>query len=229
MNSDERQMISDLFQRMRSYGPPDKDRDAEALITQQIRANPDAPYMLVQSVLVQEQALEAANARLQDLEDQLRSMEESAQPRGGRSGGFLGGFWGNRGAEEQRSSVPQVGARATPSVYDRRSDDGRSPWAQGANAQQAQSAPAPAGGGFMRSALATAAGVAGGVLVADSLRNMLGGGAHASPSSSERDTHTQDAKYTDERDNDPGTERASHEDDGNDPGYDSGGDGEIEI
>jgi uncharacterized protein len=227
MNSEERQLISDLFQRMRSYGAPDKDRDAEALINQQIRANPDAPYMLVQSVLVQEQALEAANARVQELEEYLRSIEESSQPRGGRSGGFLGGFWGNRGGEEPRSSVPQVGARATPSVYDRR-EDGRSPWAQSPPPAQAQPAPAASGGGFMRSALATAAGVAGGVLVADSLRNMLGGGAHASPSSHQRETPADDARYADERDNDPGTERASYEDDGNDPGFDSGGD-EIEI
>src|SRR5689334_214675 len=147
MNSDERQLISDLFQRMRSYGPPDKDRDAESLINQQVRANPDAPYMLVQSVLVQEQGLEAANARVQELEEQLRSLEDS-QSRGGRSGGFLGGFWGNRGGEEPRSSVPQVGARATPSVYDRR-DEGRSPWGQNAPPPSAQPAPAaPAGGGF---------------------------------------------------------------------------------
>jgi len=80
----------------------------------------------------------------------------------------------------------------------------------------------------MRSALATAAGVAGGVLVADSLRNMLGGGAHAGPrhdsDSSEEET------YVDDRDNDPGTEQAAYEDDGNDPAFDSGDDGgEIDV
>jgi hypothetical protein len=223
MNSDERRLITDLFERMRSYGSPDKDRDAEVLINQQMRANPDAAYMLVQSVLVQEQALEATNARVQDLEDQLRSMEEGARPRG--SGGFLGGFWGNRSGEEPRSSVPQVGSRATPSTYDSRGD-GRAPWAQGPPPQQAQPAPPSSGGGFMRSAMATAAGVAGGVLVAEGIRNMMGGGgAHASE---RRDSHSEDAKYADERDNDPGTERASYQDDGNDPGFDSG-DGEMEI
>ena len=79
----------------------------------------------------------------------------------------------------------------------------------------------------MRSALTTAAGVAGGMLVADSIRNMLGGGAHAHS----RDTETvyEDDKYVDEKDNDPGTERASYQDDGNDPGFDSGGGGETEI
>ena len=60
MTPEERQLIAGLFDRMRSYGAPEKDREAEALINQSVRANPDAPYMLVQSVLVQEQALQAS-------------------------------------------------------------------------------------------------------------------------------------------------------------------------
>jgi hypothetical protein len=67
MTPEERQLIAGLFDRMRSYGLPDKDREAEALINQSVRANPDAPYMLVQSVLVQEQALQAANDRVTQL------------------------------------------------------------------------------------------------------------------------------------------------------------------
>jgi hypothetical protein len=226
MNADERQLITSLFERMRNYGAPEKDRDAEALINQQVRANPDATYMLVQSVLVQEQALEAANARVQELEEQLRSLEEGDRARSSRSGGFLGGYWGGRRGEEPRSSVPQIGARATPPAY----ADGRSPWSQSAPPPQAQPAPAAAsGGGFMRSALTTAAGVAGGMLVADSIRNMLGGGAHAHPVR-DSDTTYEDAKYVDEKNNDPGNEPASYEDDGNDPGFDpGGGGGEIEI
>ena len=184
MTPEERQLIAGLFDRMRSYGAPDKDREAEALIAQSVRANPDATYMLVQSVLVQEQALEASNNRVQDLEEQLRAMESAQEPRGSRSGGFLGGAWnsGRRG-EEARSSVPQVGARATPSAY-----ESRSPWSQGSyqpqsqpQSQPQQAPPAPSGGGFMKSALATAAGVAGGMVLADSLRSMLGGGAPCEP------------------------------------------------
>ena len=233
MNTDERQLITSLFERMRNYGAPDKDREAEALINQQLRANPEASYMLVQSVLVQEQTLEAANNRVLELEEQLRGVEEGDRSRSSRSGSFLGGFWGGRRSEEARSSVPQVGSRATPSAYDSRGD-GRSPSSQSAPPPQAQPAPAAAsGGGFMRSALTTAAGVAGGMLVADSIRNMIGGGAHASPhhDGGAGGAYAEDAKYADDRDNDPGTaEPAAYEDDGNDPGFDSGGgDGGIEI
>jgi hypothetical protein len=233
MNADERQLITDLFNRMRSYGTPDKDREAEALINQLARATPDTTYMLVQSVLVQEQALQATNERVQELEEQLRAAQDGERPRDQRSGGFLGGFWGGRRGEEPRSSVPVVGSRATPSAYDSRGD-GRSPWGQSAPPAQAQPVPAASsgGGGFMRSALTTAAGVAGGMLVADSIRNMLGGGAHASPhhEGGAAGGGTEDARYADERDNDPGAaEPAAYEDDGNDPGFDSGGGSELDI
>jgi uncharacterized protein len=228
MTPEERQLIAGLFDRMRSYGAPDKDREAEALIAQSVRANPDATYMLVQSVLVQEQALEASNNRVQDLEEQLRAMEGAQEPRGSRSGGFLGGAWnsGRRG-EEAPSSVPQVGARATPSAY-----ENRSPWSQSQGSYQPQPSqpqqappPAPSGGGFMKSALATAAGVAGGMVLANSLRNMLGGGdAHASSSTLAGPREETDAKYANEGDNDPGTEDAD-----NDPGYDDSGGGDEGI
>jgi hypothetical protein len=239
MTPEERQLISDLFDRMRDHGAPDKDRQAEALINQSLRANPDAGYMLVQSVLVHEQALQAANARVLELEDQLREMQGDEPPRGSKSGGFLGGYWGDRRGEQPRSSVPQVGARATPSAYDREPGydrDRGSPWSRGAPEPQPQQAPPQAsGGGFMKSALATAAGVAGGMVLADSIRGMLGGGAHASPSLSgprEGGAEAAGERYVDARDNDPGTYERDDNDPGsddNDPGVDSGGDGEIEI
>jgi hypothetical protein len=216
MTPEERQLIADLFARMRGYGAPEKDRDAETLINQSVRANPDAAYMLVQSVLVQEQALQAANDRVVELEEQLRA-QDGAGARGARSGGFLGGFWGGRG-EEPRSSVPQVGSRATPSAY---SDRPPSAWGHGGAQPQQQPAQASSGGGsFMKSALATAAGVAGGMLLADSIRSMMSGGAHAS----QAHTHEEitDARYIDESDNDPGTYDAS-----GDSSFDSGGDIEV--
>jgi hypothetical protein len=222
MTPDERRLIGGLFDRMRDFGAPEKDREAEALINQSVRANPDAAYMLVQSVLVQEQALEAANSRIQQLEDQLRDLEDDREPRS--RGGFLsGGLFGGRNDEDRRpSSVPQVGARSTPSAYGR-----GDPWSRDEPPPSPQAgAPPASGGGFMRSALATAAGVAGGMLVADSLRNMLGG-AHASPGSGSHSTSplagpdsAQDSErgysdksgYVDEHDNDPGNY------DDNDPG-----------
>ena len=193
MNSEERQMITGLFDRMRGVGPMDKDRDAEALINQSVRQMPDSAYMLVQSVLVQENALQQAGSRIEELEERVRMLEEQtarAQPQQSSGGGsFLGGlFGGSKPAQSQplaRGSVPAMGSRpmGAPSM------PAGSPWGQqaaqpqgyaqqgqgyGAPMQQAP-AQAPAGGGFMKSALTTAAGVAGGMLLADSIRGMMGG------------------------------------------------------
>jgi hypothetical protein len=189
MTPDERELINGLFDRMRGYDLPQKDRDAEALINQAVRVTPDAPYMLVQSVLVQEQALEAANARVQDLEARVRELEGVQPQQGG--GSFLGGlFGGSRPDPERRaSSVPAIGSRAggLPSMLPGRP-------------QPAQETAQPATGGFMRSAMTTAAGVAGGMLLAEGIRNMMGGGsAHASTAKSDAEKQKAEDAADDER------------------------------
>jgi uncharacterized protein len=228
MTPEERRLIEDLFDRMRSYGAPDKDREAEALIRERVRAMPDVVYMLTQSVLVQEQALEAANARVVELEDRLRALEESQGGPPRRSGGFLsGGFAGRRAdPDPPPSSVPQVGARATPSPYDRPSAWGPPPPPPG-------QAPPPAGGGggFMRSAIATAAGVAGGVLAAESIRNMLGGSHAKAAETGAREDPKQalaDQDRTQDLEQDRELEQADEQDHAHDQDYDSGEDDGVD-
>lgn len=175
MTPDERQMITGLFDRMRSYGTPQKDREAETIINEAVRSTPDAAYMLVQSVLVQEHALQEAGNRIKDLEEQVRNLRSTGQERTPESGSFLGGlFGGGRPASQPGpASVPVIGSRApAPSAYDQ---DQQRPWSQSPPQQQA----APAGGGFLRSAMATAAGVAGGMLAAGAIRDLMGGHANA--------------------------------------------------
>jgi hypothetical protein len=177
MTPEERQLIADLFDRMRQYGSPEKDRDAEALINQQVRAIPDATYMLVQSVLVQEHALREADQRMQDLEARVRELEEPPPPRREASGGsFLGGLLGGRSDPARPSSVPPTGSRVSATDYGRPGPYGSD---RDMGAPPPPAPPPPQGGGFLRSAMSTAAGVAGGMMVADTIRNMLGGGAHA--------------------------------------------------
>ena len=177
MTPEERQMIAGLFDRMHSYGTPEKDREADTLINEAVRSTPDAAYMLVQSVLVQEHALQEAGNRIKDLEAQVRSLQQREdQPRASGSGSFLGGLLGGGRPASQpaASSVPVIGSRApAPSAYDQ---DQQRPWSQSSPQQQAGPAP---GGGFLRSAMATAAGVAGGMLAAGAIRDLMGGHANA--------------------------------------------------
>jgi hypothetical protein len=198
MNSEERQLITGLFDRMRGFALAEKDGEAEALINAQMASVRDAPYMLVQSVLVQEHALQQAEGRIKELEEQVQALQGAAEHRPAGSGSFLGGLFGSRagpgapGAEPARgpTSVPVIGSRATPSLYESRPGGvpqqglGQVPPGQGPQPQAQQP-----GGGFLRQAVATAAGVAGGMLAASAISNLLTGhGAHANPASTAQQT-----------------------------------------
>jgi uncharacterized protein len=230
MNHEERQLISDLFGRMQQFGTPEKDRDAEQLIAQSVRANPDAPYMLVQSVLVQDNALQQADQRIQDLEARVQQLESTqrAAP-AAASGGFLGGMFGGGRAAAQParhlSSVPNTGR---PVV----SPPANSPWGRqagqaGAQAPMQQQA-ASGGGGFMKTAMATAAGVAGGMLLANSIQGMMNPGANGAQAANNTPTDAttgepqeaarSEPQYQDPNDNDPGNTDTAYDDSGSDFG-----------
>jgi hypothetical protein len=183
MTPEERQLVTGLFDRMRGFSLAQKDGDAEALISEGMQSVKDAPYMLVQSVLIQEQALQEADSRIKALEEQVRALQAGAG-RPSESGSFLGGLFGSRSSAEpaRAPSVPVIGSRATPSVYN--SGQGwTAPPQPGVQAGQQQ----PAGGGFLQTAVATAAGVAGGMLAASAISNLLGGhSAHAASATAQQ-------------------------------------------
>lgn len=149
MQGQERDLISGLFGRIQQFETQPRDPEAEALIAGSVARQPAAPYLLVQTVLVQEQALKAAQERIAELEAKVNAAPATPTS-------FLGSApkvspWGAQ--PEVRSSVPST----------------RSPL-------QAAVAPAaaPAGGSFLRTAMATAAGVAGGALLFEGIRSMMG-------------------------------------------------------
>ena len=156
MQPEERDLITGLFGRLNGFEAQPRDPEADRLITRSIAMQPGAPYLLVQTVLVQEQALKAAQARIAELEAKAATAPTP---------GFL-------------ASAPRVGPWGNASVPPTQPIQ-QQPF------QQAPVAPAyapPAGGGFLRQALTTAAGVAGGALLFEGIRNMMGhGNAMASP------------------------------------------------
>jgi hypothetical protein len=178
MSPEERSLLSDLFTRTRSAASTPRDPEAEDLIQRGLREQPHAAYFMAQAVILQDQALLALTTRLQDLQDRITELErqrpsEAPQP---ATGGFLGGFsslFGGGQSQPSRSGqlyddvVRTNRAPAQP-------QPAPSPWGRdAAPAGPWGQAPAAAGGGFLRSALTTAAGVAGGVLVADVVRDLF--------------------------------------------------------
>lgn len=107
MQQQERDLISGLFDRLRPFESQPRDGEAESFIKGLVAQQPAAPYLLVQTVLVQEQALKAAQERIAELE----AKSGATQP---TTTGFLAsappiGPWGAAaGGTTPRTSVPST-------------------------------------------------------------------------------------------------------------------------
>ena len=167
MDQNERQIIDELFGKLRQaeaqLGP--RDAQAESFIREQVARQPAAPYLMAQAIVIQEQALAQSQARIQQLEEQLRSRPAASSGGGGLFGSLFGGGtqqrqpapppsnspWGNQGGQQQVGD-PRVAQYANPQYQQRQ------------------------GGGFMAGAMQTAMGVAGGMLIGSALGSMFSGG-----------------------------------------------------
>ena len=80
MSPEERRLLQGLFDRMRNQSGGQRDHEAEQMIADNVRQQPYAPYLLSQTVIVQDQALQAANQKLQDQERQIQDLQRGAAP-----------------------------------------------------------------------------------------------------------------------------------------------------
>ncbi|TCZ66600.1 DUF2076 domain-containing protein [Roseicella aquatilis] len=140
---------------------PPVDREADALITELFTRHPEARYRITQTAFVQEAALVEAQNRIRQLEwevDNARREAQSAQqPRGGLFGGMFGG--GGQRPAAPMTPPPQP-------VYPPGYNPGMLQQQRG-------------GSGFLGTALTTAAGVAGGMVLGNMLMNAFSGSGGA--------------------------------------------------
>jgi hypothetical protein len=172
MEPQERDLITTLLTRLQSAAGQPKDAEADTLIRQAVTQMPDAPYYLVQTVLIQDLSLHNAQNRIDELEKQLASASQP-QPRTSFLGGLLGG------GQQAQGSVPSTGPwtrapQAAPPPQPQYAPPGYAPG-------YAQPAASPMGGmfggggnSFLRSAATTAAGVAGGALLFQGISSLFG-------------------------------------------------------
>jgi hypothetical protein len=183
MTPQERELITTLFDRLAALESAPRDPEAERAIADGLARAPHALYPLVQTVLVQDEALKAANARIEELE------AAAGGPDPGRpQGGFLDTMRDSLFGRHEAPQAPHAGS--VPSVR-----PGGSPWANAPGYRDEPGAPmmgapgygggpgfggAPGyggapGGSFLGTAAATAAGMIGGSLLLNGIRSMLGG------------------------------------------------------
>ena len=185
MTPQERQLVDDLFDRLSKVEAAPRDRDALDAIADGQRRAPNAIYALVQTVLLQDEALKRAHDRITQLEG-----SGTAEP--APAGGFLDTmrdtlFGQSQNSNQPRGSVPSVrpGEPSHPAWntgqvigQPQQQGYGQAPgqgqYGQQPNAPQQQPQPGR-GGSFLGTAAAAAAGMVGGSLLMNSLGGMMGG------------------------------------------------------
>ncbi|MGJ4952385.1 DUF2076 domain-containing protein [Bradyrhizobium sp. HKCCYLS20291] len=181
MTPQERQLIDDLFDRLARLESAPRDPEAATTISQALQRAPNAVYALVQTVLVQDEALRRANARIEEL--------QHAQAPQAQSGGFLDSMRDSIfGSGSSRGSVPNVpppasrpvwnSGQAMPPAYQNQPGPQPGPYDQGGFGQPRGGMFGGGGGSFLGTAAAAAAGMVGGSLLLGGIRSMMGGGSH---------------------------------------------------
>lgn len=154
MNTEERNLIEGLYQRLQQAEAQGgaRDGEAEALIRNLVARQPAATYLLTQVALMQEHALRNQQGRIEELERELAERPQNS--------GFLGGLFG--GGKPQTAAPQGMGMQGMPQA-----------------GYRAQPMPMPQGGGFMAGAMQTAMGVAGGVLLGNAIGGLFADEAEA--------------------------------------------------
>lgn len=158
---------------------PPIDPEADSFIAQQFQQHPEARYRITQTALVQEGALAEAQNRIRRLEWELQQTQQAMQQvqqapqQPQQSRGFLGGLFGGGQQPQQQGYQQRPGAFGQPGFQPTTPP----PQPQYPPGYQPGMYQQRGGSGFLGSALTTAAGVAGGLVVGNALMGMFSGGA----------------------------------------------------
>jgi len=177
VNSQEREIISEIFKRLEQAASQPRDPETERFISDKIRSQPYAPYAMAQLIYVQEEAIKSLSQQVEELRAEVERARSQPQ-----SGGLLSSIFDD-GSRPQ----PEPQRPATGSPWGGQPQPGPG-YGQGYGPGGPQSGPGggqqpglmggggAGGGGFLGGALTTAAGVAGGMVVGNALMNAFKGG-----------------------------------------------------
>ena len=176
MNEQEREVIADIFRRLEQVANEPRDAEAERFIAEKLRQQPYASYAMAQTIFIQERALTNLQAEVESLGAEVEEARRRAAGERWHSVVAFRRRVSTRGANQRRTASDAssrglpVGRAFGASGGARRSGSARIWWAASIHSgpwgnQMGQSR----GGGFLQGALSTAAGVAGGMMMANAL------------------------------------------------------------
>ncbi|MDP9506505.1 DUF2076 domain-containing protein [Pseudomonas protegens] len=187
MNSEEQTLIDGLFSRLQQAETDSAPRDAqaEARIKEHLIRQPAAGYFMTQAILVQEAALKSLDEQNKQLTQQVQQLQAELQQARSQaraaapaaSGGFLSSiFGGSREPQPAPAQAPSVAPSSGGGWREPSRSSFGAPAQQNFGAPQQNYAPQPApaaGSSFLGGALKTAAGVAGGVMLAQGISSLF--------------------------------------------------------
>jgi hypothetical protein len=149
MNSQEKVQLEQFLQQLKSTQVGTKDSDANTLIAESIKQQPDASYLLVQRAMGLEMALQVAQKQMAEMQAQIDQANQANKP----SSGFLSGInsWGR--------AAPTQGAPAN---------------AMAAKPAAGAAQPSAWGSGMLGAIATTAVGVVAGSLLYQGIQSMMG-------------------------------------------------------
>ena len=151
MNPQEKAQLEQFLQELNRTQVGTKDSEANALIAESVKQQPDASYLLVQRAMGLEMALQVAQKQMAEMQAQIDQANQANKP----SSGFLSGInsWG-RAAPTATQSTPSNAMAARP--------------AAGAAQQSAW------GSGMLGAIATTAVGVVAGSMLYQGIQSMMG-------------------------------------------------------
>ncbi len=151
MNPQEKVQLEQFLQQLNSTQAGPKDSDANTLIAESVKQQPDASYLLVQRAMGLEMALQVAQKQMAEMQAQIDQANQANKP----SSGFLSGInsWG-RAAPTPTQSTPSNAMAARP--------------AAGAAQQSTW------GSGMLGAIATTAVGVVAGSMLYQGIQSMMG-------------------------------------------------------
>ncbi len=102
MTSQEQQLLDGLIGRVKNAPQTAKDPEAQREIQNGLGSDPDALYVLCQTVLVQSYALEQAQTQLQQARQQVQALRQQSTGTGDHQPSFLEKIFGSHGSEANR-------------------------------------------------------------------------------------------------------------------------------
>jgi hypothetical protein len=178
MTPQEQDMINGLIDRVEKTQLAEKDMDAEQMLQQGLGRNPDALYILAQTVLVQKYALEQAQTQLTQAKAQIEQMQQHPEPKPSTS--FLGSLLGRHDDQPASPPPPQTYPQQSAPAYPQYAPVGGygAPPPQYGAPPQYGTPQGMGGSGFLRGALQTATGVAAGALAFEGIESLMHGFGH---------------------------------------------------